>query len=62
MEVISGCRPGTAGGKLSVDTPDSARSVGENPRKEKPVVRMGHGAGRGTPSHTAGVRLRKCEY
>jgi len=60
MEVMPSGQPETAGRKLSVDTVDSARSLGENQRKEQTVVRMGHDAGRGTP-HTSGVRMCKCE-
>jgi len=52
MEFIPGGQPDPAGRKLSIDTLRSARSLGENPRKEQTVVRMGHGVGRGTP-HTA---------
>jgi len=47
------------GNYLSI-TVDSARSLGENTRKEQTVVRMGHGVRRGTPQ-TAGVRLCKCK-
>jgi len=53
MEVIPGGQPDAAGRKLSSDTLNSARALGENPRKEQTVVRMGHGVRRGTP-HTAG--------
>jgi len=60
MKVIPGGQPDAAGRKLSIDTLNSARALGENPRKEQTVVRIGHGGGRGT-SHTAGVRLCKCE-
>jgi len=60
MEVLPGGQPDAAGRKLSTDALDSARCLGENPRKDKTVVRMGHGVGRGTPS-TTGVRLCKCE-
>jgi hypothetical protein len=60
MEVIPGGQPDVAGRKLSFDTLDSARFLGENLRKEQTVVRVGHDVGRGTP-HTAGVRLCKCE-
>jgi len=49
MEVIPGGPPDVAGRKLSIDTLDSARSLGENQRKEQTVVRMGHGVGKGTP-------------
>ena len=59
MEVIPGGQPDAAGRKLSIDTLDKARSLGENPRKEQTVVRMAHGVRRGTP-HTAGVRLCEC--
>jgi len=52
MEVIPGGQLDAAGRKLSIDTPNSARSLGENPRKEQTVVRMGHGEGRGTPHPT----------
>jgi hypothetical protein len=48
MEDIPGGQPDAADTKLYIDTLDSARSVGENPRKEQAVVRMGHGVGRGT--------------
>ena len=48
MEVIPGGQPDAADTKLYIDTLDSARSVGENPRKEQAVVKMGHGVGRGT--------------
>jgi hypothetical protein len=34
MEVIPGVQQDVAGRKLSIDTLDGARSVGENPRKE----------------------------
>jgi len=51
MEVIPGGQPDAAGRKLSVDTLDGARSLGENPRKEQTVVRMGHAVGRGNPPH-----------
>jgi len=60
MEVISGGQPDAAGRKLSIDTLDSARSLGENPWKEQTVVMMGYGVGRGT-LHAVGVRLCKCE-
>jgi len=50
MEVIPGGQPDAAGRKLYIDTLDSARSLGENARKEQTVVRMGHGVERGTPS------------
>jgi len=60
MEVIPGRQPDAAGRKLSIDALDGARSLGENPRKEATVVRMGHGAGRGSP-HTAEVWVCKCE-
>jgi len=60
MEVIAGGQPAAAGTILSIDTLDSDRSVGENSRKEQTAVRMGHGVRTGT-SHTAGVRLFKCE-
>jgi len=56
MEDIAGGQPNIAGRKLSFDTLDSARSLGENPRKEETVVRMGHGGDSGT-----GVRLYNCE-
>jgi len=60
MEVKPGGQPDAAGRKLSIDTLESARSLGEKPRKEQPVIRMEHDARRGPP-HTAGVRLCKCE-
>jgi len=60
MEAIPSGQPDAAGRKLSIDTLDSVRSLGENPRKEQTVVRMGHVVERGTP-HTAGLRLCKCE-
>jgi len=50
MEVIPGGQPDAAGRTLSIDTLDSARPLGENPRKEKTVVRMGHGERRETPT------------
>jgi len=34
MEVVPGDQPDEAGRKLSIDTLDSAHSLGENPRKE----------------------------
>jgi len=49
MEVTPGGQPDAAGRKLSIDTLDSARVLGENPRKEQTVVRKGHGVGRGNP-------------
>ena len=62
MEVIPGGPPDVAGRKLSIDTLDSARSLGENQRKEQTVVRMGHGGeGNPPPPTTAGVRLCKCD-
>jgi len=60
MEVIRGGQPDAAGRKLSIDTLDSACSLGENPRKEQTFARMGHGVGRET-SHTSGMTLCKCE-
>jgi len=51
MEVVPGGQPDAAFRKQSIYTLDSARSLGENPRKEETVVRMGHGMGRGTPPH-----------
>jgi len=56
MEVILGGQPNAASRKLTIDTRDSANSLGENPRKEQTVVRMGHGVGSGIP-HTVGVRF-----
>ena len=50
MEVIPSGRPDAAGRKLSVDTLDSDRSLGENLRKEQTVVRMWLGGG-GEPPH-----------
>ena len=66
MEVIPGGQQEAAGRKLSIDTLDSARSLGENLRKEETVVRMRHSVRRGTPpththTHTAGVSRCKCE-
>jgi len=52
MEVIPGGQPDAAGRKLSIDILDSDCSLGENPRKEQTVVRMGHVVGRGTPPPT----------
>ena len=43
MEVKPDGQPDAAGRKLSSDTLDSARSLGENPRKEQTVVGMGRG-------------------
>jgi len=60
MEVILGGQSDAAGMKLCINTQDSAHSLGENPRNEQTVFRMGHGVRRGT-THTAGVRLSKCE-
>jgi len=60
MEITPGGQPDAAGRKLSIDTLDSVRFLGKNPRKEQTVVRMGHGVGRGNP-HATGVRLCKCE-
>jgi len=59
MEVILEVQADAAGRELSIDTLDSARSQGENPRKEQAFIRMGLGAGKGIP-HTAGMRLWKC--
>ena len=50
MKTMPGGQPDIAGGKLSIDSLDSIRSLGENPRKEQTVVKMGHGVGRGTPT------------
>ena len=50
MVVIPGVQPDEAGMKLSFDTLDSVRSLGEIPRKVETVVRMGHRVGRGTRS------------
>jgi len=49
MEVSPDRQPNAAGGKLLIDTLDSARCLGDNPRKEKTFARMGHDAGRGPP-------------
>jgi len=46
MEVIPGGQPHATGRKLCIDTQDSARPLGENPRKEQTVVCLGHGRGR----------------
>jgi len=62
MEVIPGCQSDAAGMKLSFDTLESVRSLGENPRKEETVVWIGHGMGMGTLlPHTPGLRLCNCE-
>jgi hypothetical protein len=50
MEVIPGGEPDAAGRKLSIDNLDSARSLGENRRKEETVVKMGHCVGRVPPT------------
>ena len=52
MEVIPGGQPDAAGGKLSIETLNSARSLGENPRKEQIVVMMGHTLLGGEPRPT----------
>ena len=36
---------------MSIDILAVAALLGENPRKEQTVVRMGHGVQRGTPTH-----------
>ena len=51
MEDIPGGQPDTEDRKPSIHNLDSVRSLDENLRKEQTVVRMGHGARRGTPPH-----------
>jgi len=50
MEAVLGGQQDSVGGKLSVDTLDSARSLGESLRNANDFVRVGHGVGRGKHS------------